>query len=150
MWAGHKAPALRAHGDLMDAKRYAERIAARVDAFDAFPAKTAGRRAIVRMLREEPPPPVKHVLEAAFLKSRVVFRAYEAELRTVALALFSHEELSAVDVKLLLGVRPVDTVVPFVLRKRTTWRRRLRLLLGRALVFLKKIPAHINKEFSAP
>jgi predicted metal-dependent HD superfamily phosphohydrolase len=131
---------------LAERRRYAEMITQRVDPLVAFPADTRGKRAIARMFRDAPTGPVKHVLEAAFLKSRVIIRSYEPELSAVSRALHAHGKLSGEDVRLLLGSRPIAGVQPFVVRRRTHWLRRARLRGGEAFLFVKNLTKIVLAE----
>lgn len=136
LWQGNKLHAPGACDDLFGARSAAEAIARRIeDVHVAFPAKTEGVRAVARLFVREPTGAVRHVLEAAYLKARLVLRAYDPEARQVARALDRYGVLCDRDLAMLLGRRPRGDGI-FVLPRGSKLWRHLRLWLGRGLLLL--------------
>lgn len=118
-------------GDLVRAKEKAEQIALRVDPRVAFPVDTAGHQQITRMFAGNVSEGGKHVLEAAYLKARMLIRAYKPEHRTMVLALLLLGSLDGGEVLLLLGECPPSL---FALPRRSALVRVARCSVGLVLV----------------
>ena len=119
--AGQFRAQFSAHGlecerDLKEARLLAESIVVQlalkgVPVNVAFPIDVSHRATISRMFHDEPSPPVRHVLEAAYFKARLVLRVYDIEFRALRRALNFWDRFTPKEVELLIGKSPAGKLV---------------------------------------
>jgi hypothetical protein len=119
--AGQFRSRFRTHGsesgrDLEQARRLAESIVIQlvlrgVPVSVAFPVDVSDRATISRMFHDEPSKPVRHVLEAAYLKARLVLHVYDIEFRALRRALRFRDHFTPKEVELLIGRSPAAKLV---------------------------------------
>lgn len=144
--AGQFRARLTAHGsesgrDLEQARRLAESIVIQlvlrgVPVSVAFPIDVSDRATISRMFHDEPSKPVRHVLEAAYLKARLVLRVYDIEFSALRRALRFRDHFTAREVEFLIGRSPAARLVARGFFRRAaarfvSWLRFLRWLRAR-------------------
>jgi hypothetical protein len=114
--AGYTTLAMEAEGDLEQALKLSREIVLQLmhrgqSPLEAFPFNVKERDTIVRMFHrgtidEQISPPVRHMLEAAFVKSRSILRAYRGEFLAIRVALALRRYLSEADVVAIIGPSP--------------------------------------------